>query len=360
VELVAPYYFRMENIPEDNIRSVYEITPESMFRIIHLPTKLTDHSTPMTVRFEKLLRFSWYFFRLFLVKREQSRYERIICYSKCLISSLPMLIMRRFILGKRVLTAFEAATYSHGFWEKWILKRFDYIVAINPVLKADLVSELSLNPEKIVVPPLGMDSAFDEPLGKSKEDARRLLGLPPDDFIVLYSGKIYKGTDSEIALLLKAAQLAPFAQFYFTGGKPEAINYYHELAGSMGLQNIHFTGFFESLEIPLLYMRAADVLVSYYPRSIPTLRYMIPNKILQYVRAGRVIVSARYPAIEFMLGSDGAIYVEPENPPELAIVLKRIAGKEYDTASISQNAMSRLSRNTIHDRTKAILDYMFR
>ncbi|NMB59742.1 MAG: glycosyltransferase family 4 protein [Chloroflexi bacterium] len=358
MELVAPYYFRTESIPEDKIRSVYEITPESMFQITHLPTRLTDHSTPMAVRFEKLLRFSWYFFRLFLVKREQSRYERIICYSKCLISSLPMLTMRRLFLRKRVLTVFEAAAYSHGFWEKWILKRFDYIVAINPVLKEDLIRELALDPDKIIVPPLGMDSAFHEPLKKSKEDARRLLGLPTDDFIVLYSGKITLGTDSEIALLLKAAQLAPFAQFYFTGGKPEVIKYYNELAGSLGLQNLHFTGFFESLEMPLLYMRAADVLLSYYPRSIPTLRYMIPNKILQYARAGRVIVSARYPAIEFMLGPNGAIYVEPEKPPELALTLKRISEGEYDTAIISQNAVTRLSRNTIHDRTKAILEYI--
>jgi len=51
--------------------------------------------------------------------------------------------------------------YLHGFGEKWIIKRFDYIVAIIPVLKADLVSKLSLNPNKIQVPLLGMDSSFD-------------------------------------------------------------------------------------------------------------------------------------------------------------------------------------------------------
>ncbi len=359
VELVAPYYSRPENIPEDRINSLYEVTSDSRFQVTHLPTKLVDDSSPMIVRLQKLLHFSWYFFRLLVVRREHARFERLIFYSKCLISSLPMLMMRRLIRGERILTVFEAASYSGGYWEKWILNRFDYIVAINPVLKDDLVDVLSFDPDRILIPPLGgVDSSFEETLKKSREEARRILQLPANDFVVLYSGKIYSGTDSEITLLLQAAQLSPFAEFFFTGGKPEAIQYFRDLAHSMNLQNVHFTGFFESLEKPLLFMRAADVLVSYYPKSVPTLRYMIPNKIAQYARAERVIVSARYPAIEYMLGEDGAIFVEPERPSELAAVLKQIIEGQYDTTLISRNAKMKMSQNSYQKRTEVILEFI--
>ena len=110
--------------------------------------------------------------------------------------------------------------------------------------------------------------------------------------------------------------------------------------------------------MPLIHMRAADALVSFYKPDIPTIRYMVPNKIAQYARSKSVIVSARYPAIEFMLGKSGAVYVEPGDVESLADRIRDTITDEKKARAVADQAYERMRDQGIAERACDIVTFV--
>ena len=358
VELVAPYYIRPENMHPNKIFENYGIKAEDHFTIVHLPTNLRDESANGLVRLKKFLLYSLYAMKVFLIRREYKRYRHFFVYGKCYVSILPFIYLAKLLRLRNVITSFEVASFQRRSYEKLLLRRLDRIVAINPFLRKDIVETVGIQHEKILVPPLGVDDSFSECFEMSKEEARRELGIKNNEFIVLYSGKIYMGEDSEITLIFKAAKMVPEATFIFTGGKREAIDYYEKMARGMNIFNVRFTGFFDSPKEPFLFMKASNVLISFYPKSIPTLRHMVPNKIVQYARSKTVIIAARHPAIEFMLGRNGAIYVDPEDVDALARAIRDVMDQKVATDPVAENAYKKVIYQTYRNRSEAIISFL--
>jgi D-inositol-3-phosphate glycosyltransferase len=131
----------------------------------------------------------------------------------------------------------------------------------------ELVTQVyGVPPSRISVVPCGVDTGQFTP--GDKWTARQLIGLPAEDPVVLYVGRIerLKGID----LLVRAASLVESCfQLVILGGDAKDAERKHELvelARDLGVcQRIHFIDAVPHEELPLYY-RAADVCVvpSYY------------------------------------------------------------------------------------------------
>ena len=76
VELLAPYYYRPENISEEDIFKTYGIDEPDRFLITHLPTKLTDDSSKNAIRSKNIVHFTWDALKRFLFRREYKKYSK--------------------------------------------------------------------------------------------------------------------------------------------------------------------------------------------------------------------------------------------------------------------------------------------
>ncbi len=190
VELVAPGYERPENISEDDVARNYGIAPHERFDILHLPTRLRDDDPPWKVRTKKLFHFSRHAAKRILFNGGAKASGSLIVYGKCLVSILPYIHLSRLRRRRRPVIGFEAASFVGTAQERYVLRRCDRIIAINPLLKEDIVAATGIDPERILVPPLGVDDAFAEVFTMEKEQLRRELGVSQEAFVALYAGKL--------------------------------------------------------------------------------------------------------------------------------------------------------------------------
>ena len=358
VELVAPYNFRPENICQKDIYKIYGINDEDKFAVTHLPTKLTDYSSPSSIRLSKLLAFSFYAIKQIIYRGESKKYWKYIVYSKCYLSFLPFYYLKKLLRLKNVIFIFEVASFRGSKSEIKILNKFSYLIAINSVLKEELIKGAGIDAKRILVPPHGVDDSFSKYMDVTRNEARIELGIPNEQFLIVYSGKIIAENNSEISLILSAAAFLPKVLFVFTGGKQKDIDFYKEITEKRCIKNVIFTGFFDSQSETYIYLRAADALISFYPKNIPTLKYMAPTKIFQYVRSNRVIVSAKYPSIENILGKNGAIYVEPEDINGLVKTINKLVMGGFDCARIAAIADNNIKHHSYKNRSEAILEFI--
>jgi glycosyltransferase involved in cell wall biosynthesis len=73
------------------------------------------------------------------------------------------------------------------------------------------------------------------------------------------------------------------------------------------------------------YLWAADVLVMPYTSQTPTVRYMSPLKMFEYMAAGRPIVATDFPVVrEVLRDGHSALLVAPDSAEALRAGLQRV------------------------------------
>lgn len=208
--------------------------------------------------------------------------------------------------------------------------------------------------EKILVAPDGVDlDAFSQPL--CKQAARAALGLPLEKPIAAYVGHLYAGRGVEH--ILEAAQRLPEVEFLLVGGHPEDQLRWQNVAQSMGLKNLLFAGFVPNREVPS-YLWAADFLLMPYGLSCPTVDWMSPLKMFEYMAAGRAIVASDLPAVREVLShGQNAWLCAPDSGEALADAISTLAEKEELCAEMGANALENVAGYSWDNRIKRIMDF---
>lgn len=214
--------------------------------------------------------------------------------------------------------------------------------------------DFGMPPEKILVAPDGVDlDAFSQPL--SKQAARAALGLPLEKPIAAYVGHLYTGRGVEH--ILEAAQRLPEVEFLLVGGHPEDQLRWQNVAQSMGLKNLLFAGFVPNREVPS-YLWAADFLLMPYGLSCPTVDWMSPLKMFEYMAAGRAIVASDLPAVREVLShGQNAWLCAPDSGEALADAISTMAEKEELCAKMGANALENVAGYSWDNRIKRIMDF---
>ncbi len=212
--------------------------------------------------------------------------------------------------------------------------------------------------EKVVALHNGYDPKEFEP-ELTKEEARRMLGLPEREFTVVYTGHMtaIKGIEIVVDIAEKAQDLS----FVLVGGPTEAdVNRVMAYADSKGLRNVHVMGWVTPNKVPP-YLYAADVLII-PPTGKPLRehhRTVLPIKVFNYLAAGRPILAPDLPdTAELLHHGVNSMRVPADDVDAAAEALHRLADDPLFAGSLAERAREDARGYTWEERARRLKAFM--
>lgn len=190
----------------------------------------------------------------------------------------------------------------------------------------------------------------------SRAEARTRLGLQPDQFLAVYSGRmnLRKGLD----VVLDAARAAPEIGFVLIGSEGEgAVEQQARL-----LPNVRVVGWLQAHELPP-WMYAADVLLI-PPSLAPLQRHgntVLPIKLFLYLAAGRAILAPEAPdTAELLRHHDNSVLVKAGDVAATVAALRSIAADPALSRRLGEAALATASDLTWDARAARITQFLER
>lgn len=212
---------------------------------------------------------------------------------------------------------------------------------------------LGIPEARLLVAHNGWDPARMEPR-LSRADARRQLGLEPERFTVVYSGRMNQRKGLE--LLLEAARQVPEFAFVLVGSEGDGPIEREARA----LANVRVVPWQRYTELaPWLY--AADVLVI-PPSLAPLERHgntVLPIKLFLYLAAGRVILAPVAPdTAELLEDNRNAALVQPGRVEATVSRLRQLAADPAECDRLSRAALATAQGLTWDARGARIAEFI--
>jgi glycosyltransferase involved in cell wall biosynthesis len=217
----------------------------------------------------------------------------------------------------------------------FLYKRSARIVVNSPGFIPVLVEDYDVPQQRVCLVPNGVDVSQFDPLADGGE-IREEHGWA-DRFVVLYAGA--HGPANDLTTVLDAASLLqehPDIHLALLGDgkeKPALM----QTARRRGLGNVTFLPPCSKSEIPQ-YLAAADACLAGL-RDIPMFRTTYPNKVFDYMAAGRPTVLAIDGVIrEVMESAEGGIFAQPGDPEAMASAIVQLYRRADGGRSLGLNA----------------------
>ncbi len=352
VTLVTPRVSRKENVKKKEIWSLYNL--DKNFKIVELSTYLKDETPSIIVRFQKFAFFLGYYIYLLLFKNLN---KNSILYSKCYISILPAILLKKVrILRSKIF--FEAAAFVEHKWShRFNALNNDGIVVFNNYIKLKYLKSYGIPERKIYK--ANFPSQFED-FSKviiSGKNYRTELGLSRSDSIAMYTGKISPKM-KEIHYILEAAKNIPEVKFIFVGLKDDFKSCFYEILSKQNLRNVKFYGF-QPLDRFFKYVSCADILLSYYDTDDKlSVNQRASAKAGVYVCAGKPIIFADLPSTREIFSEDMAFFVPPDKPKLLSEKIKYILNDTIEASRKSEKSLKFAKKNTYSKSYKGISDFI--
>jgi len=185
----------------------------------------------------------------------------IVHNHNCMQLAGVLLLKRWFpVVPRTILSVHQFAPWTG--WRGWLYGRWvsahDLVLPVSHPAKEWLVERYDVDPRKIVV---HHNTVEDRPFYEDKTEARRLLGIPPDAFLVTTVGRLVdnKHVDLLIQTVARLHRQIPRIQLIIAGKGPETEFLQREIERLKAGEFIRIEGYVENL--PTVY-RAGDVHVS--------------------------------------------------------------------------------------------------
>ncbi|MGD0624819.1 MAG: sugar transferase [Thermodesulfobacteriota bacterium] len=211
------------------------------------------------------------------------------------------------------------------FLSRW-LERFLYAQAthllVNSPAYRDYVLGKGIAERKITLIPNGVDTRMFQPEARG-EQFRREWNLD-GKFVVTYAGAL--GLANDIPSILRAAdRLRSNSHIHFLlVGDGKERTHLESTARELGLTNITFAGAQPKTKMPEV-LAASDACVATL-QAIPMFRTTYPNKVFDYMAAGRPTILAIDGVIRKVLeAAAGGIFVLPGNSDAMAAAVLQLA-----------------------------------
>jgi glycosyltransferase involved in cell wall biosynthesis len=225
-------------------------------------------------------------------------------------------------------TMYEMHDYAdRSLWMyRTLFHRAKWILVTNEWKRKKLILEFRVREEKIMLERNAVDtSAFGS---VEKSDARKVLGIPQDAKLAVYTGHLYEWKGA--GTLAEAAIHLPDVTFAFVGGtEADVANFKKEWGNT---PNIQIVGYVPHDQIPL-WQAAADVLV--LPNSAKediSVHYTSPMKLFEYMASNRAIVASDLPSIREIVPPDAAYFAGPDNPESFAEMITKALNDDRSAA----------------------------
>ena len=219
-------------------------------------------------------------------------------------------------------------------------------VVVNSPAYADHLAELGVAREKLIVVPNGVDPAMFEP-DHDGADWRRRHGLG-DERLVVYAGAL--GLANDLETMLRAAERCRGIEglcFVFVGdGMQRPV--LERFAEERGLTNVRFTGACPKREMGQV-LAASDICVATL-QDIPMFRMPYPNKVFDYMAAGRPIVLGIDGVIRDVVEqADCGIFVRPGDDAALAEAVRRLHAEPEAARAMGRRGREHVVRHFHRD-----------
>lgn len=206
------------------------------------------------------------------------------------------------------------------------LRKLDRIVAVSSELKAILVNDFGIAPEKIAVIFNGIDPA--QFFLQDRELARRQLGLPQNRRILLVVARL--SPEKNLGALLEAVASLPDRDFHLhlagTGPLEKTLR---ESAARLRLGNrVSFEGGVRHHELPLWFAAADLFCLSSHHEGCPVVVH-------EALACGTPVISTRVGAVPDLLNDSTGLLCEPSDSAALADALARGWERKWDRAAIA-------------------------
>jgi len=225
--------------------------------------------------------------------------------------------------------------------ENFLYARATHILVNSPAYRKYMI-EKGVPEKKVTFIPYGTDIDMFNP-GVDGSSIRKKLGLE-DEFAVVYAGAM--GQANDIYTVLHAAKRLNNEErirFIFFGDGKERVNLQSE-AGRLNLKNVVFAGVYPKKEMPLV-IASSDVCLAIL-QDVPMFRMPYPNKVFDYMAAGRATVLVIDGVIrEVIESSHGGVFVEPGNDELLAKTILELSKDPGRVKQMGENARAYLVKN---------------
>lgn len=225
--------------------------------------------------------------------------------------------------------------------EQFLYRRADHLLVNSPAYRDYLIKK-GIPAEKISFVPNGVDVSMFDPADRG-EEIRKKFDLD-GKFVAVYAGA--HGAANDLDSLLTAAENlrgVPEIHVLFVGDGKERERLQRE-AAARSLVNVTFAGPLPKLQMPAV-LAAADVCIAVL-KNIPMFTTTYPNKVFDYMGAGRPTVLAIDGVIRGVIEeANGGLFVPPGNPTALADALRQL----WSDAS-QREAMGRSARAFVETR----------
>ncbi len=210
--------------------------------------------------------------------------------------------------------------YFSRWLERFLYNRSTHILVNSPAYR-DFLIEKGIKEEKISFIPNGVDITLFVTDKKGKK-IREKYGLN-DKFVVTYAGAL--GLANDIYTLLNAAnQLRTESEIhFFIAGDGKERSKIESYAQTFNLSNVTFAGAIPKSEMyNILGMSDACVAIL---KNIPMFKMTYPNKVFDYMAAGRPTILAIDGVIRKVVeDAHGGIFVPPGDDKALVYAIKKL------------------------------------
>lgn len=236
--------------------------------------------------------------------------------------------------------------------EHFLYARADHLLVNSPAYRDYLISH-GVPEDKISFIPNGVDVAMFAGAG-NRQTIRSEFSLE-DKFVVTYAGAIGLANDID-TLLQAAAELReqPDIHFLIVGDGKERPRLQLELQ-RLGLTNVTFAGSRAKSEMTGV-LAAADVCLAIL-KDIPMFRTTYPNKVFDYMAAGKPTVLAIDGVIRQVVeAAGGGLAVPPGDARALADAVLRLSRQPSEARAMGEAAREYVTRH--FDRNSQALQFV--
>ncbi len=206
--------------------------------------------------------------------------------------------------------------------ESFLLHRADHILVNSPAYKRHFIEKNKVSPDRISLVSNGVDPDMFDPNEKG-ENLRKEFGLE-GKFVVVYAGAI--GAANDTSTIIRAAALLkdePNIHFLFVGDGKDRKNV-ESMAVTLGLKNVTFAGVRPKAEMKQ-FMGMADAAIATL-MNIPMFTTTYPNKVFDYLAAGRPIVLGIDGVIrEVVEASNAGVFAQPGDEKAIVDAVHKLA-----------------------------------
>lgn len=218
--------------------------------------------------------------------------------------------------------------------EGFLYARADHLLVNSPAYRDYLLGK-GIPAEKVSLISNGVDPTMFDP-DATGQAIRQTLGLN-GEFVVTYAGAL--GLANDIPTILRAAKRLknqPDIHFLLVGDGKERNNL-EALCRQLELQNVTFVGSQPKSDMPR-FLAASDACLATL-KDIPMFRTTYPNKVFDYMAAGRPTILGIDGVIRQVVeAANGGIFVPPGDDAALAEAIQTMQQDQPQTKSMGKSA----------------------